>query len=117
MSRRDVSPAFAQADLKIAFTQLFSRAIVIVLDSVGIGELPDADLYGDQGSNTLGNIAAQVPLKIPNLASLGISRLVELRGTPPAKSPIGASGRMAERSKGKDSATGHWEMMGIVLDR
>jgi phosphopentomutase len=96
---------------------VFSRAIVIVLDSVGIGELPDADLYGDQGSNTLGNIAAQVPLNIPNLASLGISRLVELKGTPPAASPIGAFGRMAERSKGKDSVTGHWEMMGIVLDR
>src|SRR6478609_3528621 len=117
MSRRDVSPAFAQADLKIAFTQLFSRAIVIVLDSVGIGELPDADLYDDQGSNTLGNIAAQVPLKIPNLAAMGISRLVELAGIPPVPRPSAAFARMAERSKGKDSVTGHWEMMGIVLDK
>lgn len=96
---------------------MFSRVIVIVLDSVGIGELPDAGLYGDQGSNTLGNIAKQVPLSIPHLASLGISRLVDLKGTPPAAHPIGAFGRMAERSKGKDSVTGHWEFMGIVLDR
>ncbi|HEX8030842.1 MAG TPA: phosphopentomutase [Vicinamibacterales bacterium] len=96
---------------------MFSRAIVIVLDSVGIGELPDAALYADEGSNTLGNIAAQVPLHIPNLSSLGMSRIVDIKGTPPAASPAGAFGRMAERSKGKDSVTGHWEFMGIVLDR
>ena len=91
--------------------------IVIVLDSVGIGELPDAALYEDQGSNTLGNIAAQVSLRIPNLSSLGMSRIVDLKGTPPVPAPVGAFGRMAERSKGKDSVTGHWEFMGIVLDR
>lgn len=96
---------------------MFSRVIVIVLDSVGIGELPDANLYGDEGSNTLGNIAAQVPLNIPHLAALGISRLVELNGVPRALRPTGAFGRMAEQSKGKDSVTGHWEMMGIVLER
>ncbi|MEP6782540.1 MAG: phosphopentomutase, partial [Acidobacteriota bacterium] len=96
---------------------MFARAILIVLDSVGIGELPDADLYDDQGSNTLGNLAAQVPLKIPHLAAMGLSRLVELKGVPPAASPTAAFGRMAERSKGKDSVTGHWEMMGIVLER
>ncbi len=96
---------------------MFLRAIIIVLDSVGIGELPDAALYEDQGSNTLGNIAAQVPLRIPNLSSLGMSRIVDLKGTPPVASPAGAFGRMAERSKGKDSVTGHWEFMGIVLDR
>ena len=96
---------------------MFGRAIVIVLDSVGIGELPDAAAYEDQGSNTLGNIAAQVPLSIPNLASLGLSRAVALKGIPPAAAPIGSFGRMAERSKGKDSVTGHWELMGIVLDR
>jgi phosphopentomutase len=95
---------------------VFSRAIVIVLDSVGIGELPDAALYEDQGSNTLGNIASQVPLHIPTLAGLGLSRLVPLPGAAPA-SPAGAFGRMAERSAGKDSVTGHWELMGIVLDR
>ena len=95
---------------------MFSRAIVIVLDSVGIGELPDAALYGDEGSHTLGNIAAAIPLSIPNLASLGLSRLVGL-ATPQAASPTGAYGRMVERSAGKDSVTGHWELMGIVLDR
>ena len=94
---------------------VFPRVIVIVLDSVGIGELPDASAYGDEGSNTLGNIAARVPLKIPTLRSLGLDRLVPLgdRGKPPR----GAYGRMAEKSPGKDSVTGHWEMMGIVLDR
>ncbi|MGE3490647.1 MAG: phosphopentomutase [Vicinamibacterales bacterium] len=95
---------------------MFSRAIVIVLDSVGIGELPDAALYEDQGSNTLGNIAAQVPLNLPTLAGLGLSRLLPLPGVAPAP-PAGAFGRMAERSAGKDSVTGHWELMGVVLDR
>jgi phosphopentomutase len=94
---------------------VFSRAIVIVLDSVGIGELPDAAVYDDQGSNTLGNIAAQVPLRIPTLAGMGLGRLVPLPGMPATAS--GAYGRMAERSAGKDSVTGHWELMGVVLDR
>lgn len=95
---------------------MFSRAIVIVLDSVGIGELPDAALYGDEGSNTLGNIAAAVPLNIPTLSAMGLSRLVALR-EPPVASPTAAYGRMVERSKGKDSVTGHWELMGLVLER
>ena len=95
---------------------MLSRVIVIVLDSVGIGELPDAARYGDEGSHTLGNIAASVSLSVPNLASLGLSRLVDLK-TPPAAAPTGAYGRMAERSAGKDSVTGHWELMGLVLDR
>ena len=96
---------------------MFARAIVIVLDSVGIGELPDAPLYEDQGSNTLVNIAAQVTLHIPTLAGMGLSTLVPLNGVPPAASPTAAYGRMAERSAGKDSVTGHWELMGLVLDR
>lgn len=96
---------------------MFKRAIVIVLDSVGIGELPDAALYGDQGSHTLGNMAAQVALRIPNLAALGLGNIAALSGVPPAAAPAAAFGRMAERSKGKDSVTGHWELMGIVLDR
>jgi phosphopentomutase len=95
----------------------FPRVIVIVLDSVGVGELPDAAVYGDQGSNTLGNIARQVPLKVPALRSLGLGRLVALGGDTQDPSPKGAYGRMAEASAGKDSVTGHWEMMGIVLDR
>ena len=95
---------------------MFQRVIVIVLDSVGIGELADAALYEDQGSNTLGNIAAAVPLNIPTLAAMGMSRLVTLPHAA-APAPTGAYGRMAERSSGKDSVTGHWELMGVVLDR
>lgn len=93
------------------------RAIVIVLDSVGIGELPDAALYGDEGSNTLGNIASEVDLKIPALASMGLSNILPLRGVAPSPAPSAAFGRMAERSAGKDSVTGHWELTGVVLDR
>jgi phosphopentomutase len=100
----------------------FPRVIVIVLDSAGIGALPDAPAYGDEGSNTLGNIAARVPLKIPTLRSLGLGELVALdtcgasvQGS--RAQVIGAYGRMAEASPGKDSVTGHWEMMGVVLDQ
>jgi phosphopentomutase len=109
----------------------FARVILIVLDSVGIGELPDAAAYGDEGSNTVGNIARQIPLNLPTLRSLGLGQLVDLgnpgddtrrefseaaRKSHPA--PLhGAFGRMAEASPGKDSVTGHWEMMGIILDR
>lgn len=93
-----------------------SRAIVIVLDSVGIGALPDAAAYGDEGSNTVGNIARAVGLRVPTLRTLGLGRVVEL-GSGPDGPPCGAYGRMAERSAGKDSVTGHWELMGVVLDR
>ena len=89
--------------------------MLIVLDSVGCGELPDASAYGDQGSNTLGNIARQVPLRIPHLRSLGLGRVVDLGSADRLDQPS-AYGRMAESSAGKDSVTGHWEMMGIVLD-
>lgn len=95
----------------------FSRTIVIVLDSVGIGELPDAAEYGDQGSNTLGNIARAVPLRLPTLCSLGLDKLVPALNEAGRDAPRGAYGRMAEASAGKDSVTGHWEMMGIVLDK
>jgi phosphopentomutase len=96
---------------------VFKRAILIVLDSVGIGELPDAHLYGDEGSNTVGNIAKQVALNVPTLQSLGLSRLVQLSNVPAPATPQGAYGRMAERSAGKDSVTGHWELMGVIIDR
>jgi phosphopentomutase len=93
------------------------------MDSVGIGELPDADRYGDRGSNTLGNIARRVPLNMPTLRALGLGRVVAL--DPPGRvgqvGQVGqvpaAAGRMAEASAGKDSVTGHWEMMGIVLEK
>lgn len=85
-----------------------------MLDSVGCGELPDAPVYGDQGSNTLGNIAREIALRIPNLRSLGLGRIVDL-GEGSSEDHTAAYGRMAEASAGKDSVTGHWEMMGIVL--
>ncbi len=93
------------------------RAILIVLDSVGAGELPDAEAYGDAGSDTLGNIARVRPLTIPALAALGLSVAVPLAGVPVPSAPRACWGRMAERSPGKDSVTGHWELMGVVLDR
>jgi phosphopentomutase len=95
---------------------LFTRAIVIVLDSVGIGELPDASAYGDTGSDTVGNIARRIPLKIAAMRALGLGRVAAIGGLQPAAAAA-AVGRMAEASAGKDSVTGHWEMMGVVLDR
>ena len=92
------------------------RVILIVLDSAGCGELPDAAVYGDQGSNTLANIAKAVPLRVPTLRSLGLDRIVDI-GDRSADPPRGAYGRMAERSAGKDSVTGHWEIAGLVLDK
>ncbi len=98
---------------------LYTRAIVIVLDSVGVGELPDAASYGDRGSNTVGNIAKRIPLKLPTLRSLGFDRIASIGASVASQAavPPTAIGRMAEASAGKDSVTGHWEMMGIVLDR
>jgi phosphopentomutase len=101
---------------------VFTRVILIVLDGVGIGALPDAEAYGDEGSDTLGNIARQVPLNLPALRSLGLDRVVELGPSEAGRRrssslPPAAYGRMTEVSAGKDSVTGHWEMMGIVLDR
>jgi phosphopentomutase len=92
-----------------------TRAIVIVLDSVGVGALPDADRYGDGGSDTLGHIASRCKLRIPNLRALGLRRVARIGGDDVA--PRGAFGRMSEASAGKDSVTGHWEMMGVVLER
>jgi len=92
------------------------RVILIVMDSVGVGELPDAETYGDTGSNTIGNIAKLIPLQVPTLRALGLDRIVDI-GTVSEEVPLGAYGRMAERSPGKDSVTGHWEIAGLVLDR
>jgi phosphopentomutase len=96
---------------------IFERAFVIVLDSVGIGELPDAASYGDEGSDTLGNISRQTVLSVPTLQALGLGNIATLPGIPPADRPRAAFGRMAEASPGKDSVTGHWEIAGLVLDR
>lgn len=94
-----------------------SRAIIIVLDSVGIGELPDADKYNDSGSNTLANLADAVGgLGLPNLARLGLGNIRPIKGVQPAEFPTSCFGKMAEASAGKDTTTGHWELMGIVTE-
>ena len=91
------------------------RACVIVLDAVGAGELPDAAEYGDEGSDTLGNVAKAVGgLDLPNLEALGLGNVEPLEGCPPQPGAPAVAGRLVERSKGKDTTTGHWELMGIV---
>jgi phosphopentomutase len=88
---------------------------VIVLDAVGAGELPDAADYGDEGSNTLANVAKAVGgLDLPNLEALGLGNVESLEGCPPQPGAPAVAGRLLERSKGKDTTTGHWELMGIV---
>lgn len=92
------------------------RVTILVLDSVGIGELPDADRYGDQGSNTLVNTARAVGgLHLPHLERLGLGNIVPVPGVPPSPSPQASFGRMREQSAGKDTTTGHWEIAGLIL--
>lgn len=94
------------------------RVILIVLDGLGIGELPDAALYGDVGSNTLKHIAEAVGgLQLPYMESLGLGYLDDFQGIERILHPAGAFGKMAEASAGKDTTTGHWEMMGIILKK
>jgi phosphopentomutase len=95
----------------------FDRVFWIVLDSVGIGELPDAAEYGDVGRNTLGHIAESRPLEIPNLVRLGLANIAPLKHQTAATAPLGAYGKGATRSPGKDTTTGHWEMAGVWLDQ
>lgn len=93
------------------------RVILVVMDSVGIGELPDAALYGDEGSNTLGNIHKAIPeLHLSNLTNLGLGNIAGLN-IPRTDSPKGAYGRALELSPGKDTTTGHWEIAGITLEQ
>src|SRR6266704_2246509 len=92
-----------------------SRACVIVLDAVGAGELPDAAAFGDVGSDTLGNVARAVGgLDLPNLEAFGLGNVEALQGCPPQPGAPAVAGRLVERSKGKDTTAGHWELMGIV---
>ena len=94
------------------------RACVIVLDAVGAGELPDAADYGDEGSDTLGNVARAVGgLDLPNLEALGLGNVEPLEGCPPQPGAPAVAGRLAPRSKGKDTTTGHWELMGVVTQQ
>ncbi len=96
---------------------LIDRVILIIIDGFGVGELPDASQYGDQGSDTMGHIASEVGLKIPHMQNLGIGNIKKIAGITPAKAPLASFGMMAERSTGKDTTSGHWELMGVVLDR
>src|SRR5437660_12736382 len=92
-----------------------ARACVIVLAAVGAGARPDADASGDEGSDTLGNVARAVGgLDLPSLEALGLGNVEPLEGCPPQPGAPAVAGRLAERSKGKDTTTGHWELMGIV---
>lgn len=96
----------------------FKRITVIVLDSVGIGELPDAAAYGDAGAHTLGHIAAGPSgLELPNLRRLGLGNIARLADWEPAAAPAAYYGKMAEVSAGKDTMTGHWELMGLKIDK
>src|SRR5258708_36465212 len=91
------------------------RACGIVLDAVGAGALPDASDYGDEGSDTLGNVGRAVGgLDLPNMEALGLGNVEPLEGCPPQPGAPAVAGRLVERSKGKDTTTGHWEMMGVV---
>src|SRR6201987_1245737 len=96
---------------------MFERVIWIVLDSVGIGPLPDAAEYGDVGRNTLGHIAESHPLRVPNLVKLGLANIAPLKHLPAATKPLAAFGKGATHSPGKDTTTGHWEMAGIWLSQ
>ena len=95
----------------------FRRVVWVVLDSVGIGEMPDAASYGDTGSDTLGNIARQRRLYLPNLQALGLANIRAFENLPPVSKPSAAYGRCALASPGKDTTTGHWEMAGIHLEK
>lgn len=94
------------------------RVVILLLDSVGIGALPDAALYGDVGSDTLGHVAAAYPgFRLPHLAALGLGHLHQIAGVPPCSAPQGAYGKMAEASHGKDSTVGHWEIAGCYTEK
>lgn len=97
---------------------MVKRVTLIVLDSVGIGELPDAELYGDKGSDTLGNISKALGgISLPNMEKLGLGNIDNIKGIRKEENPQGSFGKCSEKSKGKDTVTGHWEMAGVVLEK
>jgi phosphopentomutase len=94
------------------------RAVIVVLDGVGVGNAPDAAAYGDEGASSIEHCATAIGgLALPTMGSMGLGNITPVLGTPPAAHPIGGYGRMAEAAAGKDSTTGHWEMTGVVLER
>ena len=96
----------------------FKRIFVVVLDSLGVGEMPDSAQYGDIGVDTLGHISERMDtLNIPNLQKLGLANLHLVKGVEPAAEPIGVYAKLREKSLGKDTMTGHWEMMGLHVTK
>ncbi|MDQ0657600.1 phosphopentomutase [Paenibacillus sp. W2I17] len=94
----------------------YKRVCLIVLDSVGIGELPDAKQFGDQGAHTLGHIAERMPsFLLGNLKKMGLGNITHISGIEPVENPMACYGKMAEASIGKDTMTGHWELMGLKI--
>lgn len=98
-------------------SEKFNRICLIVLDSVGIGEMPDSEKWGDKGADTLGNILKTHEVNLPNLQKLGLGNIRELNGVPPVENPAGNFGKCTLKSNGKDTTTGHWEIAGIILEK
>lgn len=96
---------------------MFKRVILIVLDSVGVGELPDAYKFGDEGSNTLGHVTEKTGVELPNMGRLGLGNIIPLKSVPENPNAIGGYGKMAEKSAGKDTTTGHWEITGLFIEK
>ncbi len=96
---------------------MVSRALIIILDGLGVGALPDAHLYGDENTNTLGNMDRVMGgLNLPELEKMGLGNIIPLKGVKPQEKPTASYGKMAEKSVGKDTITGHWEMAGLILE-
>ncbi|MEP7038498.1 MAG: phosphopentomutase, partial [Acidobacteriota bacterium] len=95
----------------------FNRIVLMILDSAGIGEMPDAESWGDKGADTLGNVLKSRKVNLPNLQKLGLGNIKSLENLPAARNPIGSYGKCALKSNGKDTTTGHWEIAGIVLEK
>ncbi|HHW56876.1 MAG TPA: phosphopentomutase [Clostridia bacterium] len=96
---------------------MLKKVILIVLDSVGVGELPDAYKFGDEGTNTLGHVVEKTSIELPNMWKLGLGNIIPLKTVSSNPNPIGAYGKMAEKSAGKDTTTGHWEIAGLIVEK
>ncbi|MDI6803804.1 MAG: phosphopentomutase [Bacteroidota bacterium] len=97
---------------------MHKKVILVILDGVGVGELPDANLYKDEGSNTLANLSDNVAsLNLPNLQKFGLGNIIPIKFVPPSEQPNASFGKMAAKSKGKDSTTGHWELLGVITEK
>jgi phosphopentomutase len=109
----------ASAPTRASESIMAKRVILIVMDGVGCGEMPDADAFGDSGSNTIGNVAQHFPdgLDLPNMGELGLGNIISIRGVPRVSKPAGAFGKAAEAGPAKDTTLGHWEIAGVIADQ